>query len=379
MPSRRSRSWSGSAAIEPAIPLLGSRRCAPLSSPATAGPRSSRSRSVATRRSRPGEVRIAVRAAGINFADLLARTGMYPDAPKPPSRRRLRGCGRGRVGGGGGHLGLGRRPGDGGYPVRRLRRAGRRRRDARSCRCPIRSASSRARRCRSTTAPPMPALVIMGGLRDGDRVLIHAAAGGRGHRRDPGREAARAPRSSARRRPPSTTRSALRGSTTRSTTGPRTSRPRSMRITAGEGIDVAFDAIGPSSFRKDYRLLRPGRAPGLLRAQRGPDRGGAEHRGVLEGLRRDDDGDDAVVEEPRDHEREQGGLRAQHARLVGPGGEPDPRDRAARSRTSPPGASSRWSPRPSPSIAPPTPTDSSTSAERRQGRARRRERRCRER
>ena len=33
----------------------------------------------------PGEVRIAVKAAGINFSDLLARVGMYPDAPKPPS------------------------------------------------------------------------------------------------------------------------------------------------------------------------------------------------------------------------------------------------------------------------------------------------------
>jgi NADPH:quinone reductase-like Zn-dependent oxidoreductase len=32
----------------------------------------------------PGEVRVAVRAAGVNFADTLARTGMYADAPKPP-------------------------------------------------------------------------------------------------------------------------------------------------------------------------------------------------------------------------------------------------------------------------------------------------------
>jgi NADPH:quinone reductase-like Zn-dependent oxidoreductase len=31
-----------------------------------------------------GEVRIAVKAAGINFADLLARLGLYADAPKPP-------------------------------------------------------------------------------------------------------------------------------------------------------------------------------------------------------------------------------------------------------------------------------------------------------
>ena len=31
-----------------------------------------------------GQVRIRVRAAGINFADLMARTGMYPDAPPIP-------------------------------------------------------------------------------------------------------------------------------------------------------------------------------------------------------------------------------------------------------------------------------------------------------
>jgi NADPH:quinone reductase-like Zn-dependent oxidoreductase len=31
-----------------------------------------------------GEVQIAVKAAGINFADILARQGLYPDGPKPP-------------------------------------------------------------------------------------------------------------------------------------------------------------------------------------------------------------------------------------------------------------------------------------------------------
>src|SRR5579863_8866407 len=31
-----------------------------------------------------GEVRIRVKAAGINFADLMARVGLYPDAPKIP-------------------------------------------------------------------------------------------------------------------------------------------------------------------------------------------------------------------------------------------------------------------------------------------------------
>jgi len=31
-----------------------------------------------------GEVRIRVEASGINFADLMARMGIYPDAPKIP-------------------------------------------------------------------------------------------------------------------------------------------------------------------------------------------------------------------------------------------------------------------------------------------------------
>src|SRR3954449_3023421 len=33
----------------------------------------------------PGRVRIRVRAAGINFADLMARQGLYPDAPDLPA------------------------------------------------------------------------------------------------------------------------------------------------------------------------------------------------------------------------------------------------------------------------------------------------------
>jgi NADPH:quinone reductase-like Zn-dependent oxidoreductase len=33
----------------------------------------------------PGQVRVAVRAAGVNFADLMARQGLYPDAPKLPA------------------------------------------------------------------------------------------------------------------------------------------------------------------------------------------------------------------------------------------------------------------------------------------------------
>ena len=33
----------------------------------------------------PGEVRVRVRASGVNFADIMARKGLYPDAPKLPA------------------------------------------------------------------------------------------------------------------------------------------------------------------------------------------------------------------------------------------------------------------------------------------------------
>jgi NADPH:quinone reductase and related Zn-dependent oxidoreductases len=32
----------------------------------------------------PDEVRIRVKATGLNFADIMARLGLYPAAPKPP-------------------------------------------------------------------------------------------------------------------------------------------------------------------------------------------------------------------------------------------------------------------------------------------------------
>jgi len=32
----------------------------------------------------PGEIRIRVAASGVNFADVMARMGLYPDAPKLP-------------------------------------------------------------------------------------------------------------------------------------------------------------------------------------------------------------------------------------------------------------------------------------------------------
>jgi NADPH:quinone reductase-like Zn-dependent oxidoreductase len=49
-----------------------------------AGPEALEVRDTADPEPAPGQVRIRVRAAGLNFAEVMAAQGLYPDAPKPP-------------------------------------------------------------------------------------------------------------------------------------------------------------------------------------------------------------------------------------------------------------------------------------------------------
>ena len=104
-----------------------------------------------------GEVRIEVAAAGINFADVMARMGLYPDAPKTAVRRRLRGRRHDPRAGGGRRpdrpLSAGQRvlagTQFGGYASQVVGRRG-----TTWWRCRTAHASSRAPRSPSTTAPP---------------------------------------------------------------------------------------------------------------------------------------------------------------------------------------------------------------------------------
>ena len=52
---------------------------------ATGGPEKLQLREAPDPQPQAGELRIRVRASGINFADILARKGLYPDAPKLPA------------------------------------------------------------------------------------------------------------------------------------------------------------------------------------------------------------------------------------------------------------------------------------------------------
>jgi len=98
---------------------------------------------------------------------------------------------------------------------------------------------------------------VMGGLREGDRVLIHAAAGGVGISatqiaRNIGAEIFGTASASKH--------EAIEAQGVRHPIDYRTLdfEQEVMRITGGEGVDLAIDALGPTSFRKDYRLLRQG-------------------------------------------------------------------------------------------------------------------------
>ena len=204
----------------------------------------------------PGEVRIAVKAAGINFADTMARVGLYPEAPKPPCvlgyevAGEVESLGEGvesvkvgdRVMAGtrfGGQASMVTVPADQVIPLE----------DSLSfeqgAAFPVNYATSYA------------ALVIMGGLREGDRVLIHAAAGGVGISAT---QVARSRGAEIFGTASSSKHDAIRAQGVEHPIDYRTQdfEREVRRITDGEGVDLIMDATGPTNFRKDYRLLREG-------------------------------------------------------------------------------------------------------------------------
>jgi NADPH:quinone reductase-like Zn-dependent oxidoreductase len=204
----------------------------------------------------PGEVRIAVKAAGINFADTLARTGLYPDAPKVP-------CVVGyEVAGEVESVGAGVesvRPGD--RVLAGTRFNGQAElvavRENMVYELPQHLSFEEGAAFPVNYATAQAGLVVMGGLKKGERVLIHAAAGGVGISATQLAKRIGAEVFG--------TASASKHDAIREQGVDHAIDYRSQdfaaevrRITGGDGIDVAFDAIGPSSFRKDYQLLRPG-------------------------------------------------------------------------------------------------------------------------
>jgi NADPH:quinone reductase-like Zn-dependent oxidoreductase len=203
-----------------------------------------------------GEVRIDVKAAGINFADTMARVGLYPDAPKPPCVLGYEASGVVEsVGSGVDSLSVGDRV------IAGSRFGG----QASMITVPAGQAfplpdgwsfeQGAAFPVNYTTA--YVALVMMGGIRKGDRVLIHAAAGGVGISAT---QIARSRDTEIFGTASAAKHDAIRDQGVDHPIDYRTQdfEQEVRRITGGDGVDVIMDATGPTNFRKDYRLLRQG-------------------------------------------------------------------------------------------------------------------------
>jgi NADPH:quinone reductase-like Zn-dependent oxidoreductase len=203
-----------------------------------------------------GQVRIAVEAAGLNFADVLGRAGMYPDAPRPPCVLGYEVAGRvDAIGPGVDGYGTGDRviahTHFGGQAE--LAVAG----VSDTIPVPSDMSASEAAAIPVNYGTAYAGLVLMAGTKPGERVLIHAAAGGVGTAcvqlaRHLGAEVI------------GTASASKHEHVRRLGAGhvidyhTQDVAAEVMRITGGEGVDVIMDALGPKSFRVDWRLLRAG-------------------------------------------------------------------------------------------------------------------------
>ena len=204
---------------------------------------------------KPGEVRVRVAATGVNFADVLARMGLYPDAPPLPAVVGYEVAGTvDRVGAGVEGVREGDRVGSltrfGGYSDVVCVPAGQ------AFPLPDALSFEKAAAIPVNYLTAWIMLVWLGCVRRGDRVLVHAAAGGVGQAalqicRWKGAEVIGTASASKHPR--------LREMGAAHCIDYRTQDflAEVKRVTGGAGVDIALDAVGGDSFRKSYKALAP--------------------------------------------------------------------------------------------------------------------------
>ncbi len=205
----------------------------------------------------PDQVVLHVRAAGINFADILMRLGLYTRTPKPPFVPGFEVSGEvDALGDDVDTLRVGQRvvastfPG-GGYGEKVAIPADR------ALPLPDEMSFEDAAAIPVNYLTSYQALTYMANLRAGERVLIHAAAGGVGLSAIQLAKLAGAETFG--------TASAFKHDFLRQwgldhAIDYRTEdfEAEVRRLTNNEGVDVVLDAVGGESYRKSYRLLRHG-------------------------------------------------------------------------------------------------------------------------
>lgn len=203
----------------------------------------------------PGEVRIRVQAAGINFADILARQGLYPDSPKLPAVVGYEVAGTiDQVGGEVKDFQDGNRVGAitrfGGYSDVVV--------------VPEASAFQLPGNLSFEEGAAIPVnyltaylmLIHQGSLQEGEKVLIHAVAGGVGQ--------AAAQLCKWRNAEIFGTASASKHARLKELGVHHCIDYHSedfekeiKRLTKGRGVDIVLDAVGGDSFKKSFRCLAP--------------------------------------------------------------------------------------------------------------------------
>jgi NADPH:quinone reductase-like Zn-dependent oxidoreductase len=203
----------------------------------------------------PGEIRIRVKAAGVNFADVLARMGLYPDAPKPPMVVGYEVSGHVDANGPGpvrfekgravlaltpfrGYADTVVVPSDLAFPV------------------PPTLTHNEAAAIPVNYLTAFVALYRMANVKAGETVLVHGAGGGVGIAAT---QLARLRRAAIIGTASASKHNALRSFGVDHAIDYRSAdvAKEVARITGGRGVDVVLDPIGGDSFARSYRMLAP--------------------------------------------------------------------------------------------------------------------------
>jgi NADPH:quinone reductase-like Zn-dependent oxidoreductase len=202
-----------------------------------------------------GELRIRVEASGVNFADVMGRLGLYPDLPKIPVVPGYEVAGRVDAVGGGVDVGwVGR-------DVFALTRFG----GYADVLCvPQAQVFSRPSGMSAEEGASIPVnyvtawqlIVVMGGLKSGETILVHSAGGGVGIAAT---QIAKHIGATVIGTASAAKHAELRALGVDHLIDYRTEdfEARARQITSGRGVELILDAVGGDSLKKGFRLLTP--------------------------------------------------------------------------------------------------------------------------
>jgi NADPH:quinone reductase-like Zn-dependent oxidoreductase len=203
---------------------------------------------------KPGEVQIRVRASGVNFADIMARLGLYPDAPKLPAVVGYEVAGDISAVGDGAKRSVGEKvfalTRFGGYSDVVCVPA------AQAIPLPEGMTYEEGAAIPVNYLTAYQMLVQMGSVKAGERVLVHSAAGGVGLAsidlcKIYGAEVIGTA---------STSKHAMlreRGVAHLIDYNTQDYDPEVKRLTSGRGVHIVLDAMGGEHWKKGYRCLAP--------------------------------------------------------------------------------------------------------------------------